>query len=400
MKTLRRKTTRLGKVLLCRLLILCTVILTATACIGTRPRSACVVPPTVPGVTNNRTFQVSVADSVGGLITAPGPPRRRLDVLVLSGGGSWGAYGAGFINGWTKRAANAGIPRPQFDIVTGISTGAIIAPFALLGPQWDGILEGAYNGISSVDVLATRSILVLFSWNSLKDVEPLQSRLNADLDAATLTALARAAQEHRSVWVGATNADTGTFTRFDLTGIALYQPQAEARKEIVDRILAATAIPVFFPPRFIDGCMYVDGGVRENLFLAEIGDAIHSALGGVRELDNATINIYAVLNGPLSVSSRITENTLLDVGERGFELAANQIQLASLRETYDFAALNHYNFYWTSPDDLVSAVKEPGKCGPPPEAADQFSSDFTACLFEAGRKKAATAAAPWRNDRP
>jgi hypothetical protein len=120
----------------------------------------------------------------------------------------------------------------------------------------------------------------------------------------------------------------------------------------------------------------------------------------VRELDNATINIYAVLNGPLTTPPRLTQNTLLNVGERSFELAANQIQLASLRETYDFAALNHYNFYWTSPDDLVSAVKEPGKCGPPPESADEFSSDFTSCLFEAGRNKAATAARPWRNDRP
>jgi predicted acylesterase/phospholipase RssA len=261
-------------------------------------------------------------------------------------------------------------------------------------------LEQAYRGIGSADVLATRSILLLFSWNSLKDVEPLQRQLNADLDDATLAALGRAARDHRSIWVGATNADTGIFTRFDLTGIALYQPVTVARKAIVDRIMAATAIPVFFPPRFIEGCMYVDGGVRANLFLAEIGDAIHSALGGVREFDNATINIYAVLNGPLAAPARATPNTLLDVGERAFELAANQIQLASLRETYDFAALNHYNFYWTSPDDLVSATKEPGKCGPPPAAADEFGSDFTACLFNAGRDKAATAANPWRNDRP
>src|SRR5262249_29464022 len=115
-----------------RLLILCVVVVMAAGCVGVRPRTACMTPPVITGVTNNRTFQASVADSVGGLLTAPGPPRRRLDVLVLSGGGSWGAYGAGFINGWTKRAPDAGIPRPQFDIVTGISTGALIAPFALL----------------------------------------------------------------------------------------------------------------------------------------------------------------------------------------------------------------------------------------------------------------------------
>ena len=111
---------------------------------------------------------------------------------------------------------------------------------------------------------------------------PLEARLSADVDDATLEALGEAAQHHRSVWIGATNADTGIFTRFDVTSIAATEPSVQARRSIVDRVLAASAIPVFLPPRFIDGCMYIDGGVRENLFLAEIGDAIRSALGGSR----------------------------------------------------------------------------------------------------------------------
>ena len=193
---------------------------------------------------------------------AGGAPRDELDILVLSGGGPRGAFGAGFLNGWTAR--QTGIRRPEFDIVTGVSTGAIMAPFALLGPKWDDVLARNCSGVAATDLFEPLDLPRSLGWTSLKNPAPLVERLHAALDDPTLGALAEAARAHRMIWVGATNFDTGNFDRFNLTTIAARQPPAQAHQQISDRIVAASSIPIFLPPKFIDGCMYLDGGVREE----------------------------------------------------------------------------------------------------------------------------------------
>lgn len=374
------------------------------ACVGSRPEpppQACIATQGTAGKQAELPFSASVADAVGEMLTAPaGGKRDRMSILVLSGGGSWGAYGAGFLNGWSARAEGRGHPRPQFDIVTGVSTGAIIAPFALLGPDYDPTIAAAYRGVRSADLFELRSLVRLPYWNSLTEPVQLEHRLERALDARAIAGLAAAAREKRAVWIGAVNYDTGAFTRFNLTELALRGDEAAARHAIVERILAASAVPVLFPPRFINGCMYMDGGVRENLFVAEIGDSIDAAIGGWRAWGLAKVDIYVIVNGNVEIQPRTTENTLIDVATRSFELAAGQIQLASLRRIYDFARDNDYRLHWTSADELLSAAGEPGKCRPPKDTADQFDPEFTTCLFEGARVKAQFDPEPWREDRP
>ncbi len=328
---------------------------------------------------------------------------RPLDILVLSGGGAWGAYGAGFLTGWSARDPALGKPRPQFDIVTGVSTGAIIAPFAMLGPDYDSTLVQAYRGKGGDALFEHRSILTFPFWTSLNDPAPLEAGLDRTLDDHAIAQLGDAYRNGRSLWAGAVNFDSGKFTEFDLTKLAADLPAAEARSEIVDRLMAASAIPGFFPPRFIHGCMYMDGGVRQNLFAAEIGGAIDAAVAAHGSLPPSDVNIYVVVNGTMAPPKRITRDTLLDVGVRSFELAGDRIQLASLREIFDYAAAKGFHLFWTDAGDVVAHDGQPEtyeRCSAPRAARDQFDARFTACLFDAAKVKAATARFPWRTDRP
>lgn len=368
-------------------------------CVGSRPDGAMcpAAQQTEPD------YDASIAQLMQGKQSVPpDEARAQVNILVLSGGGAWGAYGAGFLNGWSERYAQLDQPRPEFDIVTGVSTGAIIAPFALLGRDYDGRIAHAFRGVASGDLFTSRSVLGLPFWNSLKNPEPMRNEITRSLDDDAIAQLARAASERRSLWVGAVNFDSGHFTEFDLTNFARSLPPGEARKAIVQRILAASAIPGYFPPRFIDGCMYMDGAVRENLFLSQIGEAIGKAIGSPRRRQTI-VNIFTIVNGPMVPRPALTDNTLVGVGVRGFELAADQIQLASLREVYDYAKSNHYRFSWTSADDVIARPGEAlsvDSCEAPATTTSQFSAAFTACLFDAGRRKAMASPTPWRTGRP
>jgi Patatin-like phospholipase len=380
-------------------LILVAAAFLLSACVGARPPDAM-----CKAETNGQAYSASMANVLSSKWqSGPGAQRQHLDILVLSGGGAWGAYGAGFLDGWSKREAALGTPRPQFDVVTGVSTGAIIGTFALLGPDYDSVLEDAYRGTSSGDLFYRRSIFMLPFWNSFNDPEPIEDNLTRALSDDTIAKLAEAFRERRSLWAGAVNFDTGRFTEFDLTDLAAELPPDIARREIVDRLMAASAVPGFFPPRFIGGCMYMDGDVRQNLFVSEIGGAIDAAAGAKILPENTTVDIYAIVNGTTEPSQRLTDNTLIGVGVRGFELAFDQIQIASLREIYDYAKAKGFHLYWTSADDVVAIDNKPqtyDRCSAPKGETDQFNGQFTACLFDAARQKAETDAMPWRTDRP
>ena len=126
-------------------------------------------------------------------------------------------------------------------------------------------------------------------------------------------------------------------------------------------------------------------------------------MGGGRALKGAEVDIYVIVNGPTLPRRHLTDNTLVGVGVRGFELAADQIQLASLREVYDYAHANGYRFYWTSADDVIAKPGEgpsADRCAAPETTTDQFTAAFTTCLFDAGQRKAMTNPRPWSTSRP
>lgn len=242
----------------------------------------------------------------------PAQPRPRgatsaiVNVLVLSGGGKYGAYGAGFLKGWME-AAEAGQlgegnpPLSAFTIVTGISTGAMLQTFAsvatLGGDAGRAAIEDAYTIYTTVgdaQLVKTRGLVASLRSNALTDPSGRLDALLAERIARYWPAL-QAMGPERASFTGVVNLDNGGFYAADLLAIARSgdtQGQVCAR----ELVLASSAVPVGFPPRFIDGSPYVDGGVRFGAFLA--GPLLDNleATGPVR------VNLRVIVNGNLSAN--------------------------------------------------------------------------------------------------
>ena len=240
----------------------------------------------------------------------PAQPRARgeaatdIHVLVLSGGGKYGAYGAGFLKGWLEAESSGRLgadnpPLSAFTVVTGISTGAMLQTFATMGTL--GGAEGAaaiedayaiYTTVSDADLVRTRGLVASLRSNGLVDPAGGLEALLADRMARYWPRLQAMGPEHASL-TGVVNLDNGAFYAADLLAIArANQPHGPTcARELV---LASSAVPVGFPPRFIDGSPYVDGGVRFGAFMA--GPLLDNlaASGPVR------VHLRVIINGNLS----------------------------------------------------------------------------------------------------
>jgi predicted acylesterase/phospholipase RssA len=188
--------------------------------------------------------------------------------LAISGGGDNGAFGAGFLNGWTKHGT-----RPKFKIVTGVSTGALIAPFAFLGPEYDPQLKAIYTGVSMKDIAARRwPILALFR-DAMSDTSPLYHLMERTITQEILDKIAAEYDKGRLLIVGTTNLDARRPVYWNITKIAASRSPA-ALTTIRKILLASSAIPGTFPPVMIDVRvgdkryqeMHVDGGTANQVF--------------------------------------------------------------------------------------------------------------------------------------
>ena len=185
--------------------------------------------------------------------------------LTLSGGGSRGAYGAGVLSGWTVRG-----DRPQFDVVTGISTGALMATHAYLGSELDDSLL-VYKDISDDDVFVKRSILGMLKGTSALDTAPLRETLETIINEETLELVAAEHRGGRRLFIGTTNLDANAFVIWDMGAIASSE-RPDRMKRYIDVVLASASFPIAFPPVYLDvdnGAyteMHADGGIRETVF--------------------------------------------------------------------------------------------------------------------------------------
>ena len=195
-------------------------------------------------------------------------PERKYNVLCLSGGGVYGAYSAGILGGWTATGQ-----RPVFDVVTGISTGALIAPFAFLGPAYDNELKKDYTTIDNDDIFRRRRFYEAIFSDSVADTGPLRQRIQQIATPQVIRAIADEHAKGRRLYIGSTNIDTKRLVVWDIGAICVKGGVA-AREMIVDILLASSAIPGFFPPVEIpiniDGRnfteLHVDGGMTRELF--------------------------------------------------------------------------------------------------------------------------------------
>jgi hypothetical protein len=195
--------------------------------------------------------------------TAPAEP--VVDLLIISGGGDWGAFGAGFLKGWGTVQGDLARPR-EFDAVTGVSTGALIAPFAFIGD--DASVEKVVHLYRNPqeDWVKPRGLLTfLSSGQSYAEIPGLERELDRALDHETLDKIAEGGEGGRLLAVNTTNVDMQEMHAWDVTAEARKAVAANDPKRVRQILLASSAIPAAFPPRMIDDGLYVDGGITANI---------------------------------------------------------------------------------------------------------------------------------------
>ncbi len=169
---------------------------------------------------------------------------ESISILALSGGGADGAFGAGALVGLTNAGA-----RPQFSVVTGVSAGALLAPYAFLGPEWDKQLTDAYTSGRAERLLRPRGLGVTFD-SSVYRGRPLEELVGHYLSDELLQAVAREAASGRLLLVATTNVDTGETVIWDLGSIAM-NGGPSAKTLFRDVLVASASVPGMFPPVII-----------------------------------------------------------------------------------------------------------------------------------------------------
>jgi hypothetical protein len=196
-------------------------------------------------------------------------PLPKAEFLAISGGGADGAFTAGLLNGWTAAGT-----RPEFKVVTGISTGALIAPFAFLGPKYDGVLREFYTTITTDKILEKRGLLAALFNDALTDNRPLKKLLAQIMEQAVFDGIAAEYAKGRVLLIGTTNLDACRSVIWDIGAIAS-SGDPRAPELIRSIMIASAAIPAAFPPVMIDVDvngkpyqeMHVDGGAMTQVFL-------------------------------------------------------------------------------------------------------------------------------------
>jgi len=243
---------------------------------------------------------------------APGPD-GDVDYLTLSGGGINGAYGAGFLVGWTEKGS-----RPEFEVVTGISVGAMIAPMAFLGPSYDTRLRTVFSSLTQKDNSAGANFLgALFGAPSVMSNAPVLEAIRKLVDTEVLTAIGVEHKQGRRLYVGTTNLNAQRPMIWDIGAIAI--SNLPHKLDLVHQIiLASTAVPGVFPPVMLDVAaqgmsfdeLHVDGGVTEQVLLMPGGyEAFVKNRRGVQKL-------YVIFNGVVAASPATVKVSSLSLLER------------------------------------------------------------------------------------
>ncbi len=243
--------------------------------------------------------------------------RPIVEYLALSGGGSDGAFGAGLLAGWSKRGT-----RPQFEVVTGVSAGAIIAPFAFLGPRHDKELQEIWTEYQTSQIITAQILPGLLGGSSLADTAPLANLVARYVDRKLLRAVAAEYRRGRILLIGTTNLDAQRPVIWNMGEIA-----ASRHPGAIDLfrqvIMASAAIPGAFPPVHIkvetNGQMveemHVDGGITREVFIAPVQinlSQFDPLYGGRKPLRR----IYIIKNGKILPEYDVVTPTTLSIAGR------------------------------------------------------------------------------------
>jgi predicted acylesterase/phospholipase RssA len=253
--------------------------------------------------------------------------------LVLSGGGAGGAFGAGALMGLTRRG-----DRPQYDVVTGVSAGALIAPFAFLGSDWNSQLAEAFTS-GRGEQMSLRALIGL-PFGASRRSAALTALVDHYVTNELIQAVAREAAKGRILWVATTDLDKEETVIWDLGAIAEHGGEP-GRKLFRDVLVASASIPGVFLPVLIHvqeagvsyDEMHVDGNASTSLFVAPA--AAYFALLDQRSLDGA--RVYVLINGQIMGAPETTRYQLGPIVSRTFSAALKHMSRAQVVAVNQFA---------------------------------------------------------------
>jgi hypothetical protein len=314
-----------------------------------------------------------------------GKLRTQFDVLALSGGGSDGAFGAGVLCGWTASGK-----RPQFRFVTGISTGALIAPFAFLGSAYDDRLQAAYTTMSDKDVYKKHSsIAILLSLigvtplPSLTDNAPLADLIARWIDADMLKKIAAEHRKGRRLVVGTTQLNAQRLVAWDMGAIATRgTPEALALFRKI--LLASASLPATFPPQYFDVVadgkkyteMHVDGGVEAQVMLYENAFVPFARKGAILKGQKRIRNLYIIRNLKTTPEWQFVKPELRDIAIRAIDTLTKSQGIGDLYRLYTYADRDESHYHLAYIPERFTATPR-----------SDFDTDYMKKLFAVGYEK-------------
>jgi len=296
----------------------------------------------IPGIADARIW----ADDPTGLSrTAPFSDRQRkstsIDVLALSGGGAEGAFGAGVLVGWTQ-AGN----RPEFSVVSGTSSGALIAPFAFLGASRDPTLKDLFTSGIAETLLRVDGLNAIFGSGVFK-TEPLKLLIAHYVDEDLLQLVAAQHRRGRRLFVVTTNIDAQRTAVWNMGAIAAsdYSGRLQLFRDI---LVASASAPGLFAPAYIEVQagnarfqeMHVDGAVTSNVLA--VPESV--LLQKVAFANAAKPKLYIIVNGKIAPDFEVIGDGTLSIVARSFYSTVKANTRNTLIATYDFARRNGWQF--------------------------------------------------------
>ncbi|MEM7068126.1 MAG: patatin-like phospholipase family protein [Pseudomonadota bacterium] len=320
------------------------VLMVAAGC-ATRPQESAAIRTEVP---------LEAVDEAAFLQSAshilPGKKDDKHTVLALSAGGADGAFGAGVLAGWT-RSGN----RPEFDVVTGVSTGSLLAVLAFLGPQYDPLVKKLYTSQTNATIFRSRGINGILR-DSIYDNGPLKKQIEQHITAGLLKKVAAEHQKGRRLFIATTNLDAGELVVWDMGKIAMSNRPNPV--QFFQKVLrASAAVPGFFPPVYIKPVKgvqlrqaHVDGGIKEPVLYAPY----------MANPDADESELYLVINGPTRKSNEsqpVSGNIPSIAGKAILELM-RELQRDTIFRHYISARGDKVKFHMTSIPDHIPIDQE------------------------------------------
>ena len=309
--------------------------------------------------------------------SASGAPQGPLNVLAFSAGGANGAFGAGFMTGWTQTGN-----RPDFHVVTGVSIGALLAPLAFIGPQYDAAIARMLIDLSGKYHLALRPRFVAVFGFPLASSLPLEKLIAEYFDIKVLGEIASAHRAGRRLYVGTSHVYAGRFSVWDMGAIANSgRPEALALFHRI--LLASTAIPAVLPPVIFEVSaekntyheLHIDGGIMRQVFVSPYGFDWNIAQERLRT--NGEINFYIIRNGRVRSEYMTMLRDSISLSQHAMLQLTQSVGIGDLDSLYLLAQTEQANFHAAWIDDAFDAP-----------SIELYDANYVQALFKHGLAQA------------